>query len=118
MVPTHEARSLGARLGPILWDMVAKQIDEAKREARPDRPRKVERHPGYLLPPMSEVVRHDPTRGRIMQTLQRAQSSAAIREPVLPPAQVHRYVDGDEKGQVARDPDDCDQEGQPDQSLE
>jgi len=51
--------------------MIAKRVNETKREARPHRRGEVERHPGNLILPLRKVVRHDPSRARIAQTHER-----------------------------------------------
>src|SRR5262245_48702977 len=111
-------QSLRVRFGAVSRKMIAKRIDEAKREARPDRRSEIERHPGNLILPPSKVMRHDPTGARIAQTLKRRQSFAAVRKPVSPSVQIHWYVDGYEKSQIGSNPDDRDHEGQASLTVE
>src|SRR5262245_22276704 len=92
--------------------MIPERVNKAKRKARPDRRGEVERHPGNLILPFSKVMRHDPTSRRVSEILNRRQSSAAIYKPVLPSVQVHWYVDGYKKGEIAYDPGDPDDDGQ------
>src|SRR5262245_16743306 len=51
--------------------MIPKRVNDTKGQARPDRRSEIERHPGNLILPLRKVVRHDPTRARITQTLER-----------------------------------------------
>src|SRR5262245_27146619 len=92
--------------------MLPERVNKAKRKARPDRRSEVERHPGNLVLPFRKVMRHDPTSGRVSEALKRRQSLAAIYKPVLPSVQVHWYVDGYKKGEIAYDPCDADDDGQ------
>ena len=114
----YEAHDLGGRFGAIPRKMIPERVNKAKREARPDRRSEIERHPGNLILPLGKVMRHDPTRARVTETLERTQNFAAIRKPILPSVQVHRYVDGDEKSQIGCNPDDGDDEAQANQTVE
>jgi hypothetical protein len=111
-------QSLGGRFGAIARKMIPKRVNETKREARPDRRSEIERHPGNLMFPLSKVMRHDLTRARITQTLERRQSFAAVCKAVLPSVQVHWYVDGYEKSQIGSNPDDRDDKDQASQTVE
>src|SRR5215468_5656844 len=70
-------RSVRARAYGIHLVQLAKRNTEgvagAQREAGPDRRTEIERHPGDLVFPLSELVRHGPTNARITKALQRAQ---------------------------------------------
>src|SRR6266446_10975178 len=78
--------------GAISREMILERVENAKREAGPDRRTEIKRHPGDLVLPLSKVVRHDPTRAHIMETLERFQKLAAIGKVCLPSAEIHRYV--------------------------
>jgi len=54
------------------------------------------------------VARYHPPDARIPETLQRTQSFNASGTLDLPSRQIHRDVDGRQKNQIARNPDDCD----------
>src|SRR5215472_16037617 len=86
-------------------------IANAEREAGPDRRTEIKRHPGNLILPLSDVVCHDPTKGRVTETLQRAQRSAAVCNFGPPSRQIHWDVDGRQKREIACDADDRDDEG-------
>jgi hypothetical protein len=101
---------LGGRLGAVPRQLIPKRVSKAKREARPDGGGEIERHPGNLVLPMRKVVRDDPTRARVAETLERTQDSAAIRKAGLPSAQVHWDIDNDEKGQKGCNAGDRDDE--------
>src|SRR6202040_2225192 len=89
-------------------EMTLERVENTKREAGPDRRTEIKRHPGNLVLPLSKVVRHDPTRAHIMEALERSQKLAAIGNLGPPSAEVHRGVDGHEKRQINRYPDDRD----------
>ena len=108
----------GGRFGPIPGEMIPERVNKAKREARPDRRSEIERHPGNLILPLSKITRHYPTSTHVTETLERPQELAAIRQPSLPSAQVHWYVDGHEKSQIAHNPGDADDKGNADWALE
>ena len=107
-----------SRFGAISREMILERVENAKREAGPDRRTEIKRHPGDLVLPLSKVVRHDPTRAHIMETLERFQKLAAIGKVCLPSAEIHRYVDGHEKGQITCDPDDRDREDQANRTVD
>src|SRR5215475_10906069 len=102
----------GRRFGSMPREMVVKRVKDAKRKARPDRRTEIEGHPGNLVLPVSKVMRDDPTRTRVIETLERSQEFFAIRKPGLPPIQVHRHVDRNEESQIDRNPDNRDDKGQ------
>src|ERR1700730_3023205 len=97
------------RFGTIAREMILERAANAQREAGPDRRTEIKRHPGNLVLPLSKVVRHDPTRAHVTETLKRSQKLAAVGNRP-PSSQVHRDVDGHEKRQIACNPDDCDGE--------
>src|SRR6266852_8897485 len=86
-----------SRFGAISREMILERVENAKREAGPDRRTEIKRHPGDLVLPLSKVVRYDPTRAHVTETLKRSQKLAAIGNLGPPSAQVHRDVNGDEK---------------------
>src|SRR6266446_9351602 len=92
------------RFGTIAREMVLEGVENAQREAGPDRRTEIKRHPGNLVLPLGKVVRHDPTRAHVMETLQSSERLAAIGKVCLPSAQIHRDVDGHEKSQIACNP--------------
>src|ERR1700732_5339927 len=98
--------------------MTLERVEDAQREAVPDRRTEIKRHPGNLVLPLSKVVRHDPTRAHITETLERSEKPAAIGNVGPPSAQIHRDVDGHEKRQIARNPDDRDDEGHANRTIE
>src|SRR6202022_2901002 len=98
--------------------MVLKRVENAKREAGPDRRTEIKRHPGDLVLPLSKVVRHDPARAYIMEALERSQKLAAIGNLGPPSAQVHRDVDGHKKRQIACNSDDDDGEDHANPTIE
>jgi hypothetical protein len=81
--------------------MIPERVENAKREAGPDRRAEIKRHPGDLVLPLGEVVRHHPARARIMQTLERSEGLAAVGKVCLPSAEIHRDIDGHEKSQIS-----------------
>src|ERR1700730_13179581 len=92
------------RFGAITREMIPERVEDAQREAGPDRRTEIKRHPGNLVLPLGKVVRHDPTRADVAETLERPQKLAATGNLGPPPAQIHRDVDGHEKRQIARNP--------------
>src|SRR6266852_5109694 len=106
------------RFGSIAREMILERVENAQREAGPDRRTEIKRHPGNLALPLSKVVRHDPTRAYVTETLERSQKLAAIGNLGPPSAQVHRDVDGHEKRQIACTPDDGDGEEHPNRTTE
>src|SRR6516225_522157 len=118
MLGTKLRRTYDGRFGAIPQEMIPERVNKAKREARPDRCSKIERHPGNLLLPMNKVTRHHPTSTRVTETLKRPQKLAAICQPSLPSAKVHWYVDGHEKTQIACNPSDRNDEGQANRTVE
>src|SRR5260370_24950932 len=92
------------RFGAMAREMILERVENAQREAGPDRRTEIKRHPGNLVLPLGKVVGHDPTRADVAETLERAEMLAAIGNPGPPSAQVHRDVDGDEKPQIACNP--------------
>src|SRR5262245_18877586 len=90
--------------------MVREAIDQAKREARPDGRREIKGHPRNLVLPMSKIMRHDPASARVTEALERIQALAPSCAVFVPSVQVHWYVDGHEKGQIAGDADDSNDE--------
>ena len=70
----HECRCIVAQSGsPVCRplseacqtrQMIAERVEYAQREAGPDRRTEIQRHPGDLVLPFGEVVRHDPARAR------------------------------------------------------
>ena len=124
----HECRRLLAQSGsPVCRplseacqarQMIAERVENAQREAGPDRRTEIQRHPGDLVLPLGEVVRHDPARAHVAETLERSQKLAAIGNPGPPSIKVHRDVDGHEKRQIARDPGDRDGEDHANRTVE
>src|SRR5258708_38087824 len=55
------------RLGAIARQLVLDRVEDAEREAGPDRRAEIERHPGDLVLPFRDIVRHGPTRARVTQ---------------------------------------------------
>ena len=108
----------GRYFGTLAREMIPERGENTKREAGPDRGTEIERHPGNLVLPVSEVVRHDPPCAHVTETLERSQKLAAIGYPGPPSAQVHRDVDGHEKRQIARNPDDRHGEDHANQAIE
>src|SRR4030081_292522 len=98
--------------------MILERVENAQREAGPDRRTEIKRHPGNLVLPLSKVVRHDPTRAHVTETLERSQKLAAIANLGPPSAQIHRDVDGHEKRQIACNPDDRDGEDHANRTIE
>src|ERR1700722_10478742 len=98
--------------------MIPQRVENTKREAGPDPRTEIKRHPPNLVLPLGKVVRHDPPCARVTQTLERAQKLATPGSAGPPSAQVHRDVDGDEKRQIARNPDERGDEEQPSPSIE
>src|ERR1700732_544473 len=92
------------RVGTIAREMILERVENAQREAGPDRRTEIKRHPGNLVLPLSKVMRHDPTRAHVTKTLERSETLAAVGNPGLPSAQVHRDVDAHEKRQIACNP--------------
>src|SRR5216683_3300091 len=86
--------------------MILERVENAQREAGPDRRAEIKRHPGNLVLPLGKIVRYDPTRAHVTETLKRSQKLAAVGNLGPPSSEVHRDVDGHEKRQVACDPDD------------
>src|SRR6202048_4068788 len=78
------------RFGTIAREMILERVENAQREAGPDRRTEIKRHPGNLVLPLSKVVRHDPTRAHVTKTLERSETLAAVGNPGLPSAPVHR----------------------------
>jgi len=78
------------RFGTIAREMILERAGNTQREAGPDRCTEIKRHPGNLVLPLGKVVRHDPTRAHVTETLERSQKLAAIGNPGPPSAQVHR----------------------------
>src|ERR1700731_2719101 len=66
------------RFGTIAREMILERVENAQREAGPDRRTEIKRHPGNLALPFGKVVRHDPTRAHVTETLERSQKLAAI----------------------------------------
>src|SRR5712692_5036203 len=98
------------RFGTIAREMILERVENAQREAGPDRRAEIKRHPGNLVLPLGKVVRHDPTCAHVTETIERSQKLAAIGNLGPPSAQIHRDVDGHEKRQIACNPDDRDGE--------
>src|SRR5262245_23597170 len=98
-------QNVRARACHILSIRLAKKspkgVASAQRETGPDRGTEIERHPGDLVLPLSELVRHDPTNARITKALQRAQRSDALGNPGSPSREIHRDIDGRQKRQIA-----------------
>lgn len=57
--------------------MILERVENAQREAGPHRQTEIERHPGNLVLPLGKVVRHDPARAHVAQTLERFQKKLA-----------------------------------------
>src|SRR5258708_8939746 len=98
--------------------MIPERVENAEREAGPDRRAEIKRHPGDLVLPRREVVRHHPARARIMETLERSEGLAAIGKVCLPSAEIHRDVDGHEKSQISYNPGDRDGEDHANRTVE
>src|SRR5450755_770664 len=92
------------RFGTIARETILERVENAQREAGPDRRTEIKRHPGNLALPLGKVVRHDPTRAHVTQTLEKSQKLSAVGNMGPPSAQIHRDVDGDEKRQITCDP--------------
>jgi hypothetical protein len=58
--------------------MILERVENAQREAGPDRYTEIKRHPDNLVLPLSKVVRHDPARAHVTEALERSQKLAAI----------------------------------------
>src|SRR5882757_6884235 len=104
--------------GTIAREMILARVENAQREAGPDRRTEIKRHPGDLVLPLRKVVRHDPTRAHVTEPLERTQKLAAIGNLGPPSAQVHRDVDGHEKRQIACNSDDDDGEDHANRTIE
>src|SRR5258708_12486198 len=50
------------RFGTIAREMILERIENAQREAGPDRRTEIKRHPANLLPPLPTPLRHHHTR--------------------------------------------------------
>jgi len=98
--------------------MIFERVDNAQREAGPDRRTEIKRHPGNLVLPLGKIVRHDPTRANVTKTLERSEKLAAIADLGPPSAQVHRDVDGHEKRQIACNPHNRDGEDHANLTIE
>src|SRR5882672_10235999 len=61
------------RFGAIARKMTFERVENAQREAGPDRRTEIKRHPGNLVLPMGNVVRHNPTRAHVTETLERSE---------------------------------------------
>ena len=99
-------------------EMILERAANAQCEAGPDRRTEIKRHPGNLVLPLSKVVRHNPTRAHVTETLERSQRLAAVGNPGPPSSQVHRDVDGHEKRQIACNPDDRGDEDDANRTIE
>src|SRR5207253_10108413 len=88
--------STGWRVGNDALERVA----NAQREAGPDRRTEIKRHPGNLVLPVRNIMRHDPPRADVTKTLEKSEKLAAIGHLGPPSAQVHRDIDGHEKRQI------------------
>src|ERR1700730_14227277 len=91
------------RFGTIAREITLERVATAQREAGPDRRSEIKRHPDDLVLPLGKVVRHDPARARVTQTLEKSQKLAAAGGLGPPSSEVHRDVDGHEKRQIAYD---------------
>src|SRR6202051_4785650 len=91
-------------------EIILDRVDDAKREAGPDRRAEIKRHPGNLVLPLGKVAVHDPAGADVAKTLERTEKPAAVADLGPPSAQIHRDVDGHEKRQIAGDPDDREHE--------
>src|SRR5262245_59763435 len=100
--PASSARAWGLVITP-------EGVARAQRETGPDCRSEIERHPGDLVLPLSEVVRHNPANARITEALQGAERSDAIGNPGSPSREIHRDIDDRQKRQIAGNPDhgDC-----------
>src|SRR5262249_13161134 len=98
--------------------MTCERVADAQREAGPDRRTEIERHPGNLALPFSDVVGDDPPNACVPEALQKAPRSDPFGSPGPPSGQIHRDVDGREKHQIACNPADRDDEGRTNQTLE
>jgi len=98
--------------------MTGQRVENAQREAGPDRHAEIKRHPGNLVLPLGEVVRHDPTRADVTETLERSEKLAAAGDFGPPSAEIHRDVDGHQKRQIGDDPRDRDDQDHADGTVE
>jgi hypothetical protein len=46
------------------------RAENTQREAGPDGNTEIQRHPGNLALPLGKLVRHDPTRGHVMEAFE------------------------------------------------
>lgn len=60
----------GPSIDAIPRKLVLETVDQAKCEAPPHGRCKIEGHPRNLVLPVNKVMRHDPTRGRVTETLE------------------------------------------------
>ena len=93
--------------------MIRKRVEDAQREAGPDRRAEIERHPGDLALPLGKVVRHDPARADVVETRERPQKLAAVANAIhnalgkrfyslpMSPPKVLEVIDGPELRQAA-----------------
>src|SRR5262245_53653817 len=87
-------------------EIILERVENAEREACPDRRTEIKRHPSNFVLPLGKIVRYDPMRARVAESLKRPQKLAATRKLPLPSTQVHRNIDGQKKGEIACNPDD------------
>jgi hypothetical protein len=102
--------------GAMARKITRERVAYAQREACPHRRTKIKRHPGNLVLPFANVVGHHPTDACIPKALQSSQSFDASALG-MPSRQIHRDIDGRQKNQIARNPNDPDDEHHSNRTL-
>src|ERR1700733_7832 len=92
--PLADASEDGRRLAALVRQMTGERVENAQREAGPDCHAEIKRHPGNLVLPLGKVVRHDPARRDVTETLEGSEKLAAIANLGPPSVEIHRDVDG------------------------
>src|SRR5580658_926066 len=92
-------------LKKLSGDMTLERVKHAEPKARPDSRAEIKRHPRDFIAPFGQVVGHDPARADVAKSLQRPQPSVTSGNIRAPTLQVHRHVDGHQKGQINHDAD-------------
>src|SRR3984893_11546661 len=98
--------------------MTLERTANAQREAGPDCHAEIKRHPGNLVLPLGKVVRHDPARRDVTETLEGSEKLAAIANLRPPSVELHRDVDGHQKRQIGYNPGDGDAEDHANRTVE
>src|SRR5262245_62793942 len=88
----------------VMRQAVVHEAEGAQAEARPHSHAEVKRHPGDLVSPLGDVVRHHPARAEIVQAAEQAEEQLAARDIRLPAADGHRHADRAEEHHITEAP--------------